>query len=68
MRIDGNNQTNQTNNPSNDFGPSWAPNQAWIAFTTERDGNREVYITKPGVFESYIITNHPNQDQLSDWR
>ena len=69
MRIDGVDQANQTNNPSNDFGPSWAPSQAWIAFTTDRDGNRgKVYITKRGVFEMYNITNYPNQDQFSDWR
>jgi TolB protein len=64
----GNDQVNQTNNPSNDFGPCWAPNQAWVAFSTGRDGNREVYITKPGTLELYNLTNHPSQDQVSDWR
>ena len=68
MRIDGAAQTNQTNNASNDFGASWSSNQAWIAFTTDRDGNREVYIMKPGNLELYNVTNFPSQDQVTDWR
>ena len=68
MRIDGQNPTNQTNSPASDFGPAWSLDQAWVAFTTDRDGNREVYLLKPGTSEVYNLTNNPYQDQVSDWR
>ena len=68
MKIDGKDLINLTNNPVNDCGPSWSPDQVWVAFTTDRDGNREVYLTKPGLPELYNLTNHPNQDQAADWR
>jgi len=67
MRIDGKGLTNQTNNSAYDFGPSWAPNQSWIAFTTDRDGNQEVYIMKPDTTEVYNLTTNPYQDQVTDW-
>jgi Tol biopolymer transport system component len=68
MRIDGQGATNLTNNPATDYGPCWAPTQAWVAFTTDRVGNNEVYIINTTNLELYNLTNNPNPDQVSDWR
>jgi Tol biopolymer transport system component len=69
MTIDGKGLVNLTNNPASDYKPSYSPDQAWAAFTSDRDGNREVYLlTKAGELELYNLTNHPSQDQSSDWR
>ena len=68
MRVDGANSDQHSNHPASDFGPCWAPNQAWVAFTSERDGNREVYITKPNATDVYNLTVNPSQDVVSDWR
>jgi Tol biopolymer transport system component len=53
-------------NTASDFWPCWAPNQALVAFTTERDGNREVYITKPNAAEVYNLTKNHSQEIASD--
>jgi TolB protein len=68
MQIDGQSQTNLTNSPTSDYGPTWSGDNSYVAFTTERDGNREVYLLKPGTAELYNLTNNPYQDQVSDWR
>ena len=46
MNADGTGQTNITNNPAaaDDFGPEWSPDGTRIAFTSDRDGNYDVYV------------------------
>ena len=44
MDNDGGNQRNLTNNPADDRSPSWSPDGKRIAFTSDRDGNREIYV------------------------
>ncbi len=41
--IDGSNAVKLTNNPAHDFHATWHPNGSKIVFTSERDGNREIY-------------------------
>jgi TolB protein len=68
MRLDGQGLIDLTNNPASDFGPVWSSDQVWIGFTSDRNGNRDVYIMKPGLPDLYNVTNNPSQDQVSDWR
>lgn len=35
---------NVTRSPASDKGPMWSPDSSWIAFSTNRDGNWEVYV------------------------
>ena len=46
MNADGSNQTNLTNNPASDQGPSWSPDGTKIAFFSGRDdpSTSEVYV------------------------
>jgi Tol biopolymer transport system component len=44
MNADGSGQINLTNNPAADDVPSWSPDGRRIAFASDRDGNREIYV------------------------
>ncbi|HEU5430159.1 MAG TPA: hypothetical protein VFU81_00770, partial [Thermomicrobiales bacterium] len=44
MNADGSGVKQLTKNAAADFGPVWSPNGKKIAFTTNRDGNFEVYV------------------------
>jgi len=44
MNADGSAQTNLTSNTASDFDPVWPPDGQRIAFTSDRDGNLEVYV------------------------
>ena len=44
MDVDGKNQRRLTNNHHDDWDPSWSPDGKRIVFTSERDGNREIYV------------------------
>ena len=43
MNADGTGQTRLTNNSAIDDGPAWSPDGTKIAFTSDRDGNYEIY-------------------------
>lgn len=70
MRRDGSELRNLTNTPdSADYEPYWFEDRnfffgtgQWIVFTSERDGNREVYIVRPDGTELANITNNPADD------
>ena len=55
MNSDGSNVHNLTSNPTSDFAPTWfsVPGflnlgaEEWIVFTSNRDGNQEVYRVRP---------------------
>jgi len=44
MNTDGTNPTRLTNNDAEDEYPSWSPDGTKIAFTSDRDGNYEIYV------------------------
>ena len=68
MRRDGSEVRNLTNNAANDFAPTWFSvgglfgTQDWIAFTTTRDGNQEVYKVKPDGSSLANLTQNPAND------
>ena len=71
MRRDGSELRNLTNNPASDFAPTWysvgGPSglQDWIAFTTTRDGNQEIYKVKP---DGTGLTNLTQIRQMTTFR
>ncbi|MCG9133613.1 PD40 domain-containing protein [Candidatus Poribacteria bacterium] len=44
-----------------------APTTPKILFTSERDGNREVYMMNPDGSEQVNLTQHPADDQRALW-
>ena len=43
MSPDGSDQTRITGRMTFDEHPTWSPDAKWIAFSSDRDGNREIY-------------------------
>jgi hypothetical protein len=68
MRRDGTQVRNLTQNPGNDFAPTWfslgilVGAQDWIAFTSTRDGNQEVYKVRPDASGLTNLTQNPAND------
>ncbi|MCH7838355.1 MAG: PD40 domain-containing protein, partial [Chloroflexi bacterium] len=48
--------------------PSWSPDGTVIAFTSERDGNSEIYIMNADGSGQTRLTNHPADDRSADWQ
>jgi len=69
MRSDGSEVHNLTSNPASDFSPTWFSvprfllgTEDWIAFTTNRDGNQEIYRVRPDGTGLTNLTKNPAND------
>ena len=74
MDADGGNPQNLTNNPSDDYSPSWSPDGKRIAFVSERDGHvidgrptSEIYVMEADGGNSQNLTNNPGNDRDPSW-
>ena len=47
--------------------PSWSPDGQWIALTSTRDGNQEIYIVRPEGKDLRRLTNDPALDMHPAW-
>ena len=48
-------------------GLSWSPDGSQIVFTSERDGNRELYIVATSGDVITRLTQHPAEDTYPTW-
>src|SRR6266545_4563150 len=54
-------QLNLTNTPgASDFQPAWSPDGATIAFTSDRDGDQEIYLMSADGSGQLDLTNTPD--------
>jgi hypothetical protein len=67
MNADGTGQTNLTNNSALDGAASWSPDETQIAFTTNRDGNFEVYVMNADGSSPTNLTNNSAFDGAASW-
>lgn len=67
MNRDGSQVRRLTNHPSMDYWPAWSPDGNQIAFTSNRDGNYEIYVCKPDGTGLRNLTRHPGQDNYAAW-
>jgi len=64
---DGSDQRIISQNPADDIHPTWGPNEEWIAFSSNRTGNYEIYIA-PVTSDTLIqVTDDPGIDQYPAW-
>ena len=50
--------SNISNNPNDDYSSSWSPDSKKIAFVSNRDGNREIYIMNSDGSNQTKISNN----------
>ena len=50
-----------------DSDPAWAPDGERLAFSTNRDGNREIYVIDADGSNAVRLTNHLNEDFGPSW-
>lgn len=62
MNSDGSEKKRITNNPAVDVFSSWSPDGRKIAFTSERDGNDEIYVMNANGSGRKRLTNNPARD------
>jgi TolB protein len=73
MNADGTNYQKLAESEADDITPVWSPDGRRIAFVSQRDGNREVYLvsadslTGAGSIGPLNITQHPAEDWAPAW-
>jgi Tol biopolymer transport system component len=68
MEADGTNPINLSNHPAEDFSPAWSPDGTLIAFSTNRDGNWEIYALNVETGEITNITKNDWEDWFPAWQ
>ena len=75
MDADGGNQRRLTNNPANDWSPSWSPDGKRIVFCSDRDGHvnehgwpiPDIYVMDADGGNQQNLTNNPKGDWDPSW-
>ena len=67
MDADGENIKQLTHSPFQDLRPRYSPDGRQIVFTSNRDGNYEIYTMHTDGSQLRRITNHPERDDYATW-
>jgi len=64
---DGSSQKVLAQSSADDIHPTWGPDDNWIAFSSDRSGNYEIYITNVASDTLIQLTDDPGIDQYPAW-
>ncbi len=67
MNFDGTGVTNLSRDAAADFDPTWSPDGVRLAFTTDRDGNFEIYTTNVDGTGTANLTSSPALEGEAAW-
>jgi tricorn protease len=67
VNADGSGPVQLTRTPSRDFSPRWSPDGQWIAFTSDRMGNNDVFIMPATGGDPRQLTFHSGSDNVEYW-
>ena len=67
MNPDGKNQQRLTNNPADEWDPSWAPGGKGIVFSSKRDRNSEIYVMDADGGNPRRLTINRRNDWHPSW-
>ena len=67
MNADGSDIHRLTRSPGLDVRPTWSPDGTRIAFTSNRDGNYEIYVMNSDGSNPRNATSHPARDDHAAW-
>jgi len=57
-----------TFDPADDLSPTWSPDGARIAFSSDRSGHREIYVkATSGVGEDQVLVESADEESIEDW-
>ena len=56
-----------THSPGDDWDPAWSPESSRIAFSSNRDGDHEIYVMNADGSGSTQLTNSPGDDWTPAW-
>jgi serine/threonine protein kinase/dipeptidyl aminopeptidase/acylaminoacyl peptidase len=56
-----------TDDPSDEFSPTWSPDNKLIAYFSFRAGNRDIYVMNADGADRHQITSDPAQERYPDW-
>jgi TolB protein len=65
MNADGSDVRRLTDHPKMDCWPAWSPDGKRIAFTSNRDGNYEIYLMNADGSGQRNLTQHPASDNFA---
>jgi Tol biopolymer transport system component len=67
VNLDGGQPIRLTNTPTNEFRPTWSPDDREIAFYSNRTGSRHLYVMNADGNAEQQVTTGPREDYLGGW-
>ena len=67
MAVASKTETRLTSGTANNQNPAWSPDSQQIAYDSDQDGNKELYVIDAGGTSEVRMTNDPSSDTSPSW-